>query len=76
MKKNSAKFLLSLNRPFLKRPVMLSEDRDEHTSNSRVTFFALGRFAVAFFFRFVAQAGCKENQFYSLPFGQAEASIY
>ena len=55
---------------------MLSEDHDEHTSNSRVTFFALGRFAVAFFFRFVAQAGCKENQFYSLPFGQAEASIY
>ena len=23
-----------------------------------------------------ALAGCKENHFYSLPFGQAEASIY
>ena len=24
----------------------------------------------------VKQAGCKENHFYSLPFGQAEASVY
>ena len=24
----------------------------------------------------VNRAGCKENHFYSLPFGQAEANIY
>ena len=23
-----------------------------------------------------AEAGCKENHFYGLPFGQAEASVY
>ena len=27
-------------------------------------------------YEYVTQLGCKENRFYSLPFGQAEASIY
>ena len=29
-----------------------------------------------FYFHFVPVAGCKESYFYSLPFRQAEASIY
>lgn len=35
---------------------MLSKDHDEHTSNSHVTLFPHKRFAVAFFFRLVAQS--------------------
>ena len=28
------------------------------------------------FYHHTGESGCKENHFYSLPFGQAEASIY
>ena len=35
--------------------------------NSSLTFF---------YFRFLEIPGCKESQFYSVPFGQAVASMY